>query len=31
MRVRMKVDKLYEDGENVYLTYFFEPVEGASR
>ena len=27
MRVRMKVDKLYEDSQNVYVTYFFEPVE----
>ncbi len=28
MKLRMKVDKLYEDAENVYVTYYFEPVEG---
>ena len=27
MPVRFKIDKLYEDEESVYLTYFFEPVE----
>jgi uncharacterized OB-fold protein len=27
MRMRFKVDKLYEDEENVYLTYFFQPEE----
>jgi len=26
-RMRFKVDKLYEDEKNVYLTYYFEPVE----
>ncbi|MEM1514434.1 MAG: Zn-ribbon domain-containing OB-fold protein [Candidatus Bathyarchaeia archaeon] len=26
MKMRFKVDKLYEDGDKVYLTYFFEPV-----
>lgn len=28
MKLRLKVDKLYEDGNNVYLAYFFEPVDG---
>jgi uncharacterized OB-fold protein len=27
MRMRFKVDKLYEDEEKVYLTYFFQPEE----
>ena len=27
MKMRLKIDKLYEDDENIYLTYFFEPVE----
>ncbi|MEM3565309.1 MAG: Zn-ribbon domain-containing OB-fold protein [Candidatus Bathyarchaeia archaeon] len=26
MRLRLKIDKLYEDDESVYLSYFFEPV-----
>lgn len=26
MKMRLKVDKLYEDNENIYLSYFFEPV-----
>ncbi len=26
MKMKLKIDKLYEDDENVYLTYFFEPV-----
>lgn len=25
MKMKLKVDKLYEDDENIYLTYFFEP------
>ncbi len=28
MRVRLKIDKLYEDEEYIYLTYFFEPASG---
>jgi len=28
MKVRLKVDKLYENGDTTYLTYFFEPVGG---
>lgn len=28
MKLRLKVDKLYEDGNNVYLVYYFEPMEG---
>jgi uncharacterized OB-fold protein len=27
MRVKLKVDKLFDDGEKIYVTYFFEPVE----
>lgn len=26
MKMKFKVDKVYEDNENIYLTYFFEPV-----
>jgi len=26
MKLKLKIDKLYEDDENVYLSYFFEPV-----
>jgi uncharacterized OB-fold protein len=26
MKVMLKVDELYSDEENIYLTYFFEPV-----
>jgi len=26
MKLRLKIGKLYEDDENIYLTYFFEPV-----
>lgn len=28
MKVRLKIDKLYEDEDNIYLTYFFEPIGG---
>jgi uncharacterized OB-fold protein len=26
MKMKLRIDKLYEDDENVYLSYFFEPV-----
>ena len=26
MKVKLKIDKLYEDENNIYVTYFFEPV-----
>ena len=26
MKLKLKIDRLYEDNENVYLSYFFEPV-----
>lgn len=28
MKLHLKVDKLYEDANNVYVVYYFEPTEG---